>query len=162
MSVYTLIMTAKPKIGPAEVARQCACFNLRKAARAVTQLYDAALEPAGLRATQISVLVALALKEKTPLGRVAEAMVMDRTTLTRNLKPLEREGWITIEKGPDRRERYVGLTRSGRAVLERALPLWQAVQARVAEGLGVAPLGALLGQLNDVTRVAQGHAPRGR
>ena len=155
-------MTARPKIDPAEVARHCACFNLRKAARAVTQLYDAALEPAGLRATQISVMVALALREKTPLGRIAEAMVMDRTTLTRNLKPLEREGWIAIEPGPDRRERYVGLTRSGRAVLERALPLWQAVQSRVAEGLGAAPLGALLGQLNDVTRVALGHAPRGR
>src|SRR5262249_6316786 len=121
---------------PAEAARDCACFNLRKAARAVTQLYDAALAPSGVRATQFSVLVALALADGAPLSRVADALVMDRTTLTRNLRPLARRGWVRIEPGEDRRERNLSLTRSGRAALERALPLWQQVQARLHERRG--------------------------
>src|SRR5262245_23110545 len=119
-----------PKIDPSELARSCACFNLRKAARAVTQIYEAALEPSGLKATQISLLVALAVRGSLPLTRLADVLVLDRTTLTRNLMPLKKKGWVASERGPDRRERYVALTRDGRAALERALPLWHAVQGR--------------------------------
>src|SRR5689334_16622792 len=106
------------KIDPSELARSCACFNLRKAARAVTQIYESALEPSGLKATQISLLVALALRGPLPLTRLASSLVMDRTTLTRNLMPLRKKGWIANERGPDRRERSVALTRAGRATLE--------------------------------------------
>jgi DNA-binding MarR family transcriptional regulator len=147
--------TQTRKVDPIEVAQSCACFNLRKAARAVTQIYEAALEPSGLKATQISVLVALAIRDSTPLTRLAQSMVMDRTTLTRNLAPLKRKGWIAIERGPDRRERYASLTRSGRAVLERALPLWHAVQSRVAAEFGGGRLAALVGELNAVIGAAQ-------
>jgi DNA-binding MarR family transcriptional regulator len=150
--------TQTRKVDPIEVAQSCACFNLRKAARAVTQIYETALEPSGLKATQISVLVALAIRDSTPLTRIAQSMVMDRTTLTRNLAPLKRKGWIAVARGPDRRERYASLTRSGRAALERALPLWHAVQGRVAAEFGGGRLAALVGELNAVIGAAQAGA----
>ena len=140
---------------PTDAARDCACFNLRKAARAVTQLYEAVLAPTGIHATQFSVLVALALADGAPLSRVAEALVMDRTTLTRNLRPLARRGWVRIEAGEDRRERNLSLTRSGRAALERALPLWQQAQVRLHEGLGDARWERLLADLPSVVTTAQ-------
>jgi DNA-binding MarR family transcriptional regulator len=139
---------------PADAARNCACFNLRKAARAVTQFYDVVLEPSGIRATQFSVLVALALVERAPLGRVAEGLVMDRTTLTRNLRPLVRRGWVRAEPGADRRERSLSLTRGGRAALERTLPLWQVAQQQVMARLGNR-WGAALGSLEDLVAAAQ-------
>jgi DNA-binding MarR family transcriptional regulator len=140
---------------PSDAARDCACFNLRKAARAVTQLYEAALAPSGIRATQFSVLVALALVEGAPLSRVAEGLVMDRTTLTRNLRPLERQGWVRIEAGEDRRERNLSLTRSGRVALERALPLWQQAQAGVLEHVGGARWAGLQQDLQGLVAMAR-------
>jgi DNA-binding MarR family transcriptional regulator len=142
------------KIDPA-LLHSCACFNLRKAARAITQVYEAALEPSGLKATQISVLVALALRERTPMSRLAQGLVMDRTTLTRNLQPLKKKGWIAIERGPDRRERYVALTRAGRTALDRALPLWHEAQTQVAGAFGTSRLAALVGELNGLIGAAQ-------
>jgi DNA-binding MarR family transcriptional regulator len=147
--------TSPPQVNVAEVARGCACFNLRKAARAITQLYDAALAPSGIRATQLSVLVALALGERAPMGRVADALVMDRTTLTRNLRPLERRGWVRIDRGADRRERFLSLTPSGRTVLEGALPLWQTAQARVVEHVGDFRWPTLLADLHGLVDAAQ-------
>jgi DNA-binding MarR family transcriptional regulator len=144
---------------PAEVARSCACFNLRKAARAVTQHYEAALEPTGILATQMSVLVALSLAEQAPLSRVADGLVMDRTTLTRNLRPLHRRGWVRIEPGDDRRERMLSLTRSGRAALDRALPLWQQAQARLLAHIGDARLARLLMDLRGLTSAAREATP---
>jgi DNA-binding MarR family transcriptional regulator len=117
--------------GPVEVASQCACFTLRKAARAVTQLYDRTLEPSGLRVTQFTLLVALSLGDQLTLSQVAEQLVMDRTTLTRNVVPLERGGLVKRERGPDRRERYLRVTPAGRRALEQALPLWRQAQAQV-------------------------------
>jgi len=140
---------------PADAARDCACFNLRKAARAVTQMYETALAPSGVHATQFSVLVALAVADGAPLSRVAEALVMDRTTLTRNLRPLERRGWVRSEAGADRRERNLGLTRSGRAALERALPLWQQAQADLQERLGDARWARLPADLQTLIANAQ-------
>jgi DNA-binding MarR family transcriptional regulator len=140
---------------PADAARDCACFNLRKAARAVTQIYEAALAPTGIHATQFSVLVALAVADGAPLSRVADGLVMDRTTLTRNLRPLERRGWVRIEAGEDRRERNLSLTRSGRAALERALPLWQQAQARLHEQLGDARWTRLRADLQALVATAQ-------
>ncbi len=146
----------KRRPDPADAARNCGCFNLRKAARAVTQLYEAALAPSGIRATQFSVLVALALVDAAPLSRVADGLVMDRTTLTRNLRPLVRRGWVRIEAGEDRRERYLSLTRSGRAALDRALPLWQQAQARLHAHVGDARWGRLLADLQGLVATAQG------
>jgi len=110
----------------------CTCFNLRKAARAITQHYDEALKPSGLRATQFSILGVLARMTPAPLNRLSDALVMDRTTLTRNLRPLVAKGLIVIAADEDdRRRRSVGLTGKGAKALNQALPLWRSVQEQV-------------------------------
>jgi DNA-binding MarR family transcriptional regulator len=110
----------------------CACFNLRKAARAITQHYDEALKPSGLRATQFSILAVLSKLTPAPVARLSQVLVMDRTTLTRNLKPLVGQGLIAIQPGEeDRRRRCVLLTVKGGKALKAALPHWQAVQEQV-------------------------------
>ncbi len=125
--------TAKPL--DLKIARQtgldCACFNLRKATRLATQLYDEKLRPVGLRATQFPLLVTIRLLGPVSVNELAEELVMDRTTLTRNLKPLERDGLIESRPGSDRRVREVLLSAHGHQVLKRAHPLWQEAQEEV-------------------------------
>src|SRR5512138_1036894 len=108
------------------VARECTASNLRRAARAISGLYDARLEPVGLRGTQFSLLVALGLSGEPPVTALAERLGLDRTTMTRNLGPLVRNGLIEDTAAEDRRMRRVKLTAKGRRTLERALPLWEA------------------------------------
>ena len=116
----------------------CVCFALRKSARAVSQLYDAALAPSGLRATQFSLLASLRAGGRLTVSRLAEAMVMDRTTLTRNLKPLMGRGLIKSCKGQDRRQRPIEITSKGETVLARALPLWKQAHDQIVIGVGYA------------------------
>jgi len=113
----------------------CICANLRKAARAVTQEYDAALRPAGLKPTQFTLLATLTRQGGTPLTQLADIMGMDRTTLTRNLKPLIRRELIHIAREGDQRVRKVTLTDNGAIVFEQALSLWQDVQKRISDKL---------------------------
>jgi DNA-binding MarR family transcriptional regulator len=112
-------MPRNPNAAAAEIASQCACFSVRKAARAVTQLYDKTLEPSGLQVTQFTLLVAVSLSEQLTVSQVAERLVMDRTTLTRNVAPLERDGLVKRKRGPDRRERYLRVTPAGRRRMAR-------------------------------------------
>src|SRR5215207_10827262 len=100
----------EPSRAPAPDLRQCACFNVRKSARAVTQLYDDILRPSGLRVTQFSLLTVVRLLGRATIGGLADAAVMDRTTLTQNLKLLSRAGLIVIRQGDDARVREVTLT----------------------------------------------------
>jgi DNA-binding MarR family transcriptional regulator len=134
----------------AAIAETCACFNLRKAARAVTQAYDDAIAPSGLRTTQLSVLVGVSLAGGAPLSRLASHLGMDRTTLTRNLQPLERRKLIRGERGEDQRERRFRVTDAGQAVLDRAVPLWQAAQARLVGRFGAARWSAMRGELDAI------------
>lgn len=133
----------------------CTCFGLRKAARAVTQMYDQALKPAGLRATQFSLLVAAERSGPRGIGELAELLVMDRTTLTRNLKPLLDRGLLKSVEGADRRRRPVAITAKGRAALARALPHWREAQVRMAGSLGHSRWRRLLGDLRDTANLAQ-------
>lgn len=114
---------------------ECACLNVRKAARAVTQRFDDALRPAGLRSTQLPLLAATALYGRINVSALAEEVVLDPTTLSRTLALLERRGWIGMSPGEDRRTREVHLTPDGSRVLERAIPLWEDAQAQVATPL---------------------------
>jgi DNA-binding MarR family transcriptional regulator len=125
----------------------CTCANLRQAARVVTRAYDAALQPAGLKATQFNLLATLAQGGNAPLTRLADALVMDRTTLTRNLKPLVRRGLIRIGHDDDQRIRKVGLTAEGKRVFEQARPRWAQAQARIVESLGQARWSGFLDDL---------------
>ncbi len=114
----------------------CTCANLRMATRSVTQAFDEALAPAGIKATQFTLMATLNRLDEVPLTQLAERLVMDRTTLTRNLKPLIDRGLIEAERSADRRVRKLRLSREGARVLNKAMPLWQKVQKRVVAGLG--------------------------
>src|SRR5438046_8734151 len=106
----------------AEIVATGALSNVRKAARTVTQLLDEVLQPTGLRSTQFTLLVAVALIGEAPVMQLSRALLMDRTTLARNLKPLESLGLLTVEAGTDRRRHLVPLTERGRQAWPRALP----------------------------------------
>lgn len=131
---------------------QCADFNLRRATRRVSQAFDQALKPTGLKITQFSLLVACYLNENLVLNKLARYMGMDRTTLSRNLALLEKRGLVNLERGDDRREVRVQMTPAGLAALEQAAPLWHQAQQRVVSGLGDANWEALLGGLRGLIK----------
>lgn len=134
-----------------DVMHGCACQGVRRSARALTQHYDHALSPIGLKATQFPILVALELAGPVPLSPLADELVMDRTTLTRNLKALQEQDLVSVEEGEDRRVRLLNLTAEGRMVLEQALELWKVAQASVQERFGAGRLDNLLGELTLLT-----------
>ncbi len=114
----------------------CLCGNLRRAARAITQLYEEALRSMGLRSSQFTILQALSQTGEVSQGKLGEVMAMDSTTLTRTLGIMLRHGWVAERPGKDRRERWLSLSAAGRAQLRRALPAWEKVQSRVRKRLG--------------------------
>ena len=134
----------------------CVCFHLRRAARAVTQTYERALAPSGLLPGQFSVLTVLHRFGPQPLSVLADLMGMDRTTLTRNLRPLERDGLVRIKAGDkeDQRIRRVGLTASGERKWQEAEPLWAQVHRAMVEGLGPEGWPALRDQLSSAIAAA--------
>lgn len=133
---------------------ECHCLSLRQATRVVTQLYDEALAPAGIRSTQFSLLTAIAWTQPASMNDLAARMVMDRTTLTRNLRPLLDAGMVTVRTGDDRRRREVALTRAGSRTLAEATSHWRTAQAQVRGALGERRLGSLRDQLAEtVSRV---------
>ena len=131
----------------AQMAASCTLGQMRMATRLVTQIYDEILQPCGLRATQFSLLASVALMGPATMSLLAEKAVMDRTTLTRNLKPLEEQGLIVVAPGDDRRTRQVAISRRGQEVVAYAIPLWKEAQAHIAKGLGDKPTRHLLGDL---------------
>jgi DNA-binding MarR family transcriptional regulator len=114
------------------------------------------LRDSGLRATQFSLLMLIAARGRVSLTDLAGMAVMDRTTLTRNLRPLERRGLVQIRPGEDRRVREISLTPRGKDALAAAFPLWQLAQAEVASSLGPARLSRLLGDLGAAVEAGGG------
>ena len=129
--------------------QDCACATLRKTSRTLTRMYDEALKPSGLLATQYIVLVAIQKDQPVTIGQLAETLVMDRTTLTRNLKPLEKSGLIASGRGEDQRMHVVSLSLKGKTAVEKAFPLWRKVQTHVATTLGPKRLEHLLSDLKE-------------
>ena len=125
----------------------CACANVRRAARAITQLYDEALRETGLRATQFTLLQALALKGELTQGQLGERLAIDSTTLTRTLGSLRVRGWIRSRPGKDRRERHWALAPAGARKLDHAKPRWETAQSRIRARLGGDRLHSLFGDL---------------
>ncbi len=136
--------------GGGRITWQCACFNTRKAARAVTRFYDDMLAPSGLKATQLTMLGAISISGPTRMSELAEMLALDKTTLTRNLKLLEAGGLIAIAAGADRRVRVVALTGAGTDALEHALPRWREAQRRIVEHLGEARWRRLVADLAEI------------
>jgi DNA-binding MarR family transcriptional regulator len=108
----------------------CLCLHAQRAARALARRFDQGLRPLGLSSGQFSLLMALNRPEPPRMGEVAALLAMDRTTLTANLKPLERRGLLAVVVDPaDRRGRRLALTAGGRAALVAAMPVWQQTEA---------------------------------
>ncbi|WP_240653792.1 MarR family winged helix-turn-helix transcriptional regulator [Streptomyces sp. AcE210] len=134
-----------------DTARSCNNLALRKAARYLGATYDKALAPTGLRATQFSILQKLSTHEQITISSLAEMIAMDRTTLASNLKPLAREGLVTVEPSPtDRRARIVTLTPDGLARMTAALPYWRTVQSEFEESFGGDKAAQLRAALEDI------------
>jgi DNA-binding MarR family transcriptional regulator len=114
----------------------CMCASVRRASRALTQLYEEALRPTGLRATQFTVLQTLSLAGEVTQGELGQILAMDSTTLTRTLTIMGRHGWIAKRRGEDRREWRMRLSKAGETQLKQALPHWEKAQRRLRRQLG--------------------------
>src|SRR5262252_1990324 len=152
-------MSASLEQAAVEVREQCVATKLRQATRAITQHYDAAMAESGLRSTQFTLLVALAQAPLVPLSKLAEVLVIDRTTLTRNLTPLVREGLVEEHPAEDRRIRAFALSTRGKKMLEQALPGWRKAQARMLRSLAAEDVQHLDRILNAAVRAARGSGP---
>jgi DNA-binding MarR family transcriptional regulator len=135
--------------------RRTHCFStsVRRADRALSRVYDEALRPSGLATTQYSLL---SLIDRAPhplsISELADVQAMDRTTLTRDLAPLARDGLVSIAPADhDRRVRIISLTGAGKDALQRARPLWQEAQTRIATEQGLAEMDSLLDRLAELT-----------
>jgi DNA-binding MarR family transcriptional regulator len=133
----------------AEVLRTCGNFNLRKATRVVTQLYDDILQPTGLRSTQVVLLVALAAEGEMSMSYMARELIMSPSTLSRTLSPLERDGLIDITSS-GKRGKLVRLTAAGESALLNAVPYWQKAQEKFLEQVGATPWTELNERLADL------------
>ena len=129
----------------------CMCGSFRRTSRALTQLYETALRPLGLRATQLTILQVLSLAGEVSQGQLGDMLAMDSTSLTRTLAIMVREGWIAERRGKDRRERWLRLSTAGEAKLRRALPVWEKVQSRLHRQLGDQAWNNLLQLTRQVT-----------
>jgi len=135
---------AKPvKTAQDLVDTQCTCGRLRRTARCMTQCYETALKPTGLTISQYQILAHTAHSKALSITALAAIIAVDRTTLTRNLRPLENTGLIAVVDGPDRRSRAVELTPAGQLKYQQGLVCWGAAQAALEQHLGSARTAAL-------------------
>lgn len=131
----------------------CTCGELRKAARAITLLYDNAFKSSGLLSTQFNVLQAIHNIDSMRISDLANKLGMDRTTLTRNLSVLERQGFIKISQGKDHRARIVTTTQKGRNSVTKTISLWNEVQHKVKDQMGESSWRELMQNLGQLLKV---------
>ena len=130
----------------------CACFNARNAARAITDLYDEALAPSGLRLSQFAILAAIRQRHGATMQELANELALDPSTMTRTLRPLEEQNLVRTQPGDDKRAKALELTVTGRDALQRSLELWRAAQQTLRRKIG----GSVFERLNaDLVTVAQ-------
>jgi DNA-binding MarR family transcriptional regulator len=132
---------ADPDIG-------CTCFRLRKLTRTVSRLYDQHMAVVGLKTTQYSLLKNIARQDR-PVSELAELLAIERTTLTRNLKPLVDARWVAMAAGLDGRQRIVTITDAGRAKISAARAAWRAAQTELEDTLGIDAVLALTAMLDS-------------
>ena len=125
-------MSDKPRLSPLD----CTCFRVRVAARRVTQIYSRHLAPTGLKISQFSLLGFVAAEGPVSIGRLSELLAVDRTTLTRNLRPLLQGGLIERAPSGDKRRHELVATLAGRAMFKRAIPLWAEAEQEVRDAMG--------------------------
>jgi DNA-binding MarR family transcriptional regulator len=141
-------MSKTKAYSPAVVDTECFCLNLKRAARAIARRYDDALQPFDLTSGQFSTLVAISGLQPVSMQALAEVLVMDRTTLTATLKPLERRGLVRVAiDTADRRGRQLRVTDAGAALANETLPIWQQLQQRITRDIGASAATTLRSQL---------------
>lgn len=128
----------------------CTCFNTRKFTRVITQIFDESFKKIGVRGTQFTPLVMIFARGPVTVNKLSEYLVMDRTTLGRNLKPLERDGLIEIKTGKDRRQKLISITDKGRDLLTKAFPVWQETQKKILEQIGENKWQEMLFDIKDL------------
>lgn len=114
-----------------DIMKTCACFNFRKSARIVTQIFDRALAPSGIKSTQFSLVVGTKRLQPVPMGELAESLILDQTAFSRNVRILIENGLIQVDRGDDRRHKLLRLTNKGERILSQAIPLWMMAQKQV-------------------------------
>jgi DNA-binding MarR family transcriptional regulator len=124
------------------------------AARAVTRLYNEELRPCGIEATQHGILMMLRALGPTPLGALGERLAVDKTTISRNVKVLERHRWVTAVRGEDARERVISVTSAGAAALDKARPYWERAQKRMRAALAAGEFDQFRGRFPDLALAA--------
>ena len=133
----------------------CMCGSFRRTSRALTQLYEEALRPVGLRATQFTILQALSLAGEVSQGQLGEMLAMDSTSLTRTLGIMSRKGWVAERRGRDRRQRWLCLASAGEIKLKQVVPVWEKVQSRLQRKLGRKAWRSLLELTHQVTELVK-------
>jgi DNA-binding MarR family transcriptional regulator len=114
----------------------CGSFNIRRTARAITRFYDQAFEAFGIRSTQFSILIGIAKTQPTCISALADLLVIDRTTLTRSLRLLKKQGLLSISGRSIKRQRFLSLTHKGEHTLAVTLPAWRQAQERFLQSVG--------------------------
>src|SRR5467141_2434919 len=132
----------------------CASFNFRRAARAVTRFYDQAFEDFGIRSTQFTILIGVAKTQPTSISALADLLVIDRTTLTRSLRLLKRQGLLAISDRSTKRQRFLSLTLKGEQTLAGSLPAWRKAHNRFVESMGAEYWDHFRGELEKLSHVA--------
>ena len=133
--------------------QNCACFNVRKSARVLTQYYDTAMQSIDLRVTQFTILAVLSAQSGITVTDLSNHLMMDRTTLTRNLRPLENQGLVKTRPGDDKRTRLIELSKKGKNKLEKAIPLWKQAQKQVTRYMGNNRFNDFLTELHYVEKI---------
>jgi DNA-binding MarR family transcriptional regulator len=138
------------------VETNCACTSLRKTTRSITQFYDRMLRPAGLRCTQLSLLSQISGRGTITFGELGERLLMDQTTVTRNVDNLKKLGYVSITNCEnDARKKYITISAAGAQKLAEAAPLWREAHARITQGLGGERYDELMALLSDVERLVE-------
>jgi DNA-binding MarR family transcriptional regulator len=132
----------------------CACLSFRQTSRMVTQLFDDSLASVGLLSTQLPVLILVSLHSPITISRLASMLIMDRTTLTKNLKPLHAKGYIRTVRSDDKRKTLLELTPEGETILHKSYPLWRQAQKRIVDGLGADQWSLVRDKLTQVIQIA--------
>ena len=134
----------------------CTCFNVRRVSRVITQFFDAEVRRHGIRPTQTPILGALQARNGWGMAELSEWLGMERTTLLRNLRPLQRDGLVRAKGGGRGGHVELEITAKGRAVLARALPAWRSAQDKVVATLGAERWSTIIGDLEEVAAKLKG------
>ena len=154
MRVYTRILIAQHCRHAAMLATSCFCNKLRRSARIMTQLYDEALAPLDLKVTQFVLLRALERLGEASISELAEAVVLERSTLGRNIRLLEQRELVHLTEGNDQRTQQIRLTTAGKKMIARAVPHWESVQARIGKQFSAAQKAQLFALLDQIETLA--------